>query len=232
MPEDNLEIQVTPEEEKPKGNADIENIIRERLKQANQAHEKRMAEKQAELDELRKSNHAAMGAMPHQPAQAPGMPMQGGMPPQQPAMQSNGQPQLTAEEWYSIQQEVEKEKKLKQAIQEAAQKDKEFAALLNDGKGNVVPQSLAAEMSHLPNPAAVLKQLLKDGKSNAELWALLNDSQTRRVDVVRFINQLSDKIDNSVSKPHAPNYTPPVDTSDIGDTGQEYDISDLVAEHR
>ena len=242
MPDDNQVIEPIEAAEAPKekDNSEMENAFRLRLKQANAQKERELGAARARIQELEAEKMTAMvppqNAMPPMQPTHQQAPPQGAMPSMQGAPMPNGAPAMTAAEWQLMQAQAEREQGFVEKLKAASEKDKEFEALLMDGKGKVVPDIAAQATMHLGDAApAVIKQLLKDGKSNGEMMALLDDMQmgmAKRSDLVRFMNNLSDKIESSVSKPHAPNFEPPADLSDIGDTGQDYDVSDLVSSHR
>jgi len=44
-----------------------------------------------------------------------------------------------------------------------------------------------------------------------------------------FINNLGTKLEQTASKPGAPDYTPVEDMSDVGEAGQDFDIASYVS---
>lgn len=120
-------------------------------------------------------------------------------------------------------------------IEKAAQTDAEFKNMLNDPKNQGMFNSdHMYAIRELPNSPAVMKKLISDPRERALMQAKYNDALSRGESsvFVEYINQLSEKLEKSGSRPRASSYTPPPDISDFGDSGQDFDLGKYVSGHR
>ena len=224
--------------EEGKKEEEIQAIIRARLKQKQKEWDQKEAEFQAkEADYQTKirnyENGNASGAqMGGTPANAQGMQQPNvqaqAAPVQQqeaPPKQDNGipaelLPYVLAEQEKQLKKQFEFTKK----IDDAADKDDEFKKLLENAPFPI-PKEIVPSMQHLDNAAAVAKHLLKDGKDNAAMMAAANESGYT---LIRFLNELSNKLDAKASKPEVSKFKPAVNLADVGDADQDWDMAEYV----
>jgi hypothetical protein len=131
---------------------------------------------------------------------------------------------------YIIDEEMAKEK-FKQNISNAMEKDPEFKALLTPESKRLVNEDQLFFLRDLPNSAAVLKTLLANKKENNLMQAKFQEMiySGKPSIMVEYINNLSDKLEQSATKPRASSYTPDPNISDFGDSGQDFDLKKYIA---
>jgi hypothetical protein len=224
--EDNAE----PEQEDNKKNLSDSEIIEKNI-QARVAREqakaaRALAEKNAEIDALKQQlQQKSAPAMQQMRAQ------NGGTAPTQ-----NAQPALNAEQQAQLQQqgamrfqEQQKQAGFYKQLADAAEKDPEFKKLMTNnmqGGGNFIhPQIMYDDFSHLPNAAAVIKHLQKNGRDYGEVSALLDRSAR-----IKAINQLSEKLEDNETSPRPPEFEPEPDAPMTGSSAQDFNIREYRRE--
>ncbi len=135
-----------------------------------------------------------------------------GMPPEQ----------IAAIQQQAIDQQkiADRHKSFHDKLTDAQKKDPEFKQLIDaqHTPGNPhIPSTAWSAFEHLDNAPAVIKQLLKSKKD----YALLTASSTKQ-EAVKFINELSDRLENNQPTPHPSHFEPDPDISDVGDSQQPY----------
>lgn len=141
---------------------------------------------------------------------------------------------ITPEQAEVMVQERMKRAELGQKIDKAAETDAEFKSMLQDPKNKgKINSDHEYILRDLPNAPAVLKKLLSDPREMALMQAKYNDAFQYGSSVfVDYMNQLSEKLEKSSSRPRASSYTPIPDISDFGDSGQDFDLKNFVSSHR
>jgi uncharacterized membrane protein YheB (UPF0754 family) len=116
------------------------------------------------------------------------------------------------------------QKELGSKLEEAREKDPEFAKLIKDG--NKIFAEEVAETAYLPNAPAVVKYLMKDQKS---LMALRAAWQEGRSQVMMVLNNLSDRLSTDQEKPAPSQFKPAEQLSDASDDNQNFDEKDYIS---
>ena len=135
---------------------------------------------------------------------------------------------------YIIEEEMSK-KKFAQAVVDAASKDPQLKAALEDKTSNMlVNQDQAYFLKDLPNPAAALKSLLTNKKENNLMQAKFQEMIYKKEPsiMVQYVNDLSEKLEKSSSSPRASSYSPDANLSDFGDSAQDFDLKKYIENHR
>lgn len=122
---------------------------------------------------------------------------------------------------YAMQQ-----KELGGKLEEARDKDPEFAKLLKDG--NKLFQEEVNEMAYLPNAPAVVKHLMKDQKSLLALRAAWREG---RSSVMMVLNNLSDRLADNQEKPVPSQFKPAEQLSDSSDEDQNFNEKDYISKN-
>jgi hypothetical protein len=120
------------------------------------------------------------------------------------------------------------QKELTSKLEEARDKDPEFAKLLKDG--NKLFAEEVAETAYLPNAPAVIKLLMKDKKS-LDLFrrAAMNYQRDGGTAVMMVLNNLSDQLAGTEEKPTPSPFKPAERLSDASDEDQNFDESDYIS---
>jgi hypothetical protein len=135
---------------------------------------------------------------------------------------------------YIIEEEMSK-KKYAQGVKDAAEKDPQFKAALQDPNSRMlINTDQEFFLKDLPNAAAVMKTLLTNKKENNLMQAKFQEMIYKKEPsiMVQYINDLSDKLEKSSTSPRAPSYTPDANLSDFGDSAQDFDLEKYIKNHR
>lgn len=203
--------------EPKKEESHIEKIVRARLEKKEEVHNKKMAEANARIRDLEQKVNSTGVSVPAANAGTP------------PTMQNGGQ-NPGAQQMPPAMQQAQIESAIKyrdfQAkLAEAAEKDPEFAKLIGDETrpqtGNPIHPSRLGMFAHLPNAAAVIKHLKKNNKD----YAVLDSSATNH-EAIKFLNEISDKLENNPNTPRPSEFEPEPDLSDVGTADQSYSAVD------
>ena len=118
------------------------------------------------------------------------------------------------------------QKQLEDKLYDAKEKDPEFAKLIDENKNkqNKLFSEDIALTAYLPNPAAVIKQLMKDDKSLRALRMARSESEAMLV-----LNNLSDRLSGNEEKPAPSQYKPAEPLSDASDEDQNFDEKDYIS---
>lgn len=209
---------------------DAENIIKIRIRQEREASEKREALLKAEKEELR----AQLEQMKARNAE------------QQNSMASNPQTKA-ARSPTSDELDAEVEKRMEERMQQkefeakrsdmqgrvhkAMDEDAEFKKLaMGEGTTHKIPEAAVYEMGHLKNAPAVLKHLLKDPKDYSEFDSIMRAGTLP--EFVKFVNNMSDKVDGIISKPKASDYKPAPYLVNSDDSGDDWDTAAYIKSKR
>jgi hypothetical protein len=142
---------------------------------------------------------------------------------------------LSPQEVEFVVQDRMKKKEFSENLKKAEDSDPAFKAMLNDPKNQgKFNDDHAYAMRDLPNAPAVIKKLLSDPREMALMQAKYQDALTMGSSsmFVEYMNKLSEKIEQSTSRPRASSYTPAPDISDFGDSSQDFDLGNYVSSHR
>jgi hypothetical protein len=113
-------------------------------------------------------------------------------------------------------------------LEEARDKDPEFAKLLKDG--NKLYSEEVDELAYLPNAASVIKHLLKDKKSFELLrTATRNYQRDGGIGFKMVANNLSDKLADTQEKPMPSQFKPAEQLSDASDEDQNFDEKNYIS---
>lgn len=113
-------------------------------------------------------------------------------------------------------------------MKEAAAKDEEFKNLMDTGHPlSVTQQAFIAQMP-IENKAAVIKQLLKSAKDHDMFnTACSTYDRDDGLAAKRLIYNLSEEIENSISKPGPSTFKPAPNLQDVG-KGEDFDVDEYV----
>ena len=202
------------EDDKKLDDEKTKEIVRRRLKQANETHAKREAELKAQLEEARAKLSAANDSVSSS-AQNPQ------------AQPAPNQHQYTHEQMLAYAEQKKKADEFNSKLQEAVEEDSEFKKLVDTG--NPVPAHVLFLMQHLDNSPALAKHLLKDKKDHRLMEAA---DKAGEYQLVKFLNDLSDKIEKTSTKPGASKFKSAPDLTDVGEAGEDFDLHDYIKNKR
>lgn len=215
--EDTKEQEEQPQKKQPKyHDEDVQRIVQERLRQANQKREKERAEYEAKIRDYESKLAATSSGAKPAGEEAPAMGNQ-----QQPG-------QISEQDLPRIIEHHNKLREFNDKLQQAIQEDNEFKDLTKTG--NYLPPEVTTEMMHLDNAAAVIKHLLKDKNDYRLLEQTVMDAvnSKQKYGFVKFVNELSAKLEKVDKKPGPSEYTPSTNLTDVGEGGEDFDTTEYV----
>ncbi len=116
---------------------------------------------------------------------------------------------------------------LSKKLEDARQKDPEFAKLLETNAQNLYAEEVAGT-AYLDNAPAVIKYLLKDKKSLA-LYRRALETDRSGVQAMLVLNNLSDLVADKAERPKSSEYEPTPELSDTSNTDQSFDVSKYIS---
>ncbi len=222
-PQEAASAAVESQEEKRYTSQEVSEMMEKRLKNKQEEHERKMGELKSRVKELESKEKAGTASLSEQLELSKGQEVAAKVQNPNAGIDPSFVP-------YIVKQEMEKEK-FNQKLRGALDKDEEFKKLASapDADQRVGQEAMDYTMPY-DNAPAMLKYLLKDRRESELLnskLAVANDRRDPSI-VVEYLNNLSRQLDKSATAPRPSSYVPDPDLSDMGNTGQDFNLEDYV----